>query len=149
MDLGSPTTPRWVQRFANFDRAIVLLREIVDLCEQPGSHPAFKEAAIQRFEFTWELAWKTLKDYLVDRRVTLERLTAADVIRTAFASGFIDEGQDWMDALDARNRMSHTYDLREFERVYFDIRDRYLPRFEALHEMFITERLRIDMGRNG
>ena len=65
MDLGSPSTPRWTQRFANFGRALVLLREGVDVAFAEGADPMLREALVQRFEFTWELAWKTLKDFLV------------------------------------------------------------------------------------
>lgn len=146
MDIGHPDTPRWVQRFENFDRAFVLLREAVELLEQPDLHPMMKEGAIQRFEYTFELGWKTLMDFLDWRKVTLERRSAADVIRTAFATGYLQNGQDWMDALDARNHMSHVYAQEKFEKVLDDVRRRYFPAFEQMHEMLLRERAGLALG---
>lgn len=143
MDTGSTDTPRWVQRFENFDRALLLLREAVDLLQEPGVAVIVKEGAIQRFEYTFELAWKTLKDFLIERKVTLERRAAADVIRTAFATNYISNGQDWMDALDARNEMSHVYRETAFDKVLRDVHTRFLARFEDLHEMLLVERAKL------
>lgn len=146
MDIGHPDTPRWVQRFENFDRALLLLREAVELLGDPEIHPMMKEGAIQRFEYTFELGWKTLMDFLDWRKVTIERRSAADVIRTAFATGYLQNGQDWMDALDARNHMSHVYRQEIFDKVLTDVRQRYWAAFEDLHEMLITERAGLANG---
>jgi nucleotidyltransferase substrate binding protein (TIGR01987 family) len=143
MDTGSTNTPRWVQRFENFDRAILQLREAVDLLQDPDVAAIVKEGSIQRFEYTFELAWKTLKDFLIERKVTLERRAAADVIRTAFATNYISNGQDWMDALDARNEMSHVYQETAFDKVLIDVQRRFLPCFEDLHEMLMLERAKL------
>jgi nucleotidyltransferase substrate binding protein (TIGR01987 family) len=140
MDTGNPNTPRWVQRFENFDRAMLLLQEAVELLDQPDLHPMMKEGAIQRFEFSFELGWKTLMNYLDWRKVTLDRRSAADVIRTAFASGYLQNGQDWMDALDARNHMSHVYQQEIFDKVLSDVKNRFYPCFEDLREMLLMER---------
>jgi nucleotidyltransferase substrate binding protein (TIGR01987 family) len=142
MDLAAPDTPRWVQRFANFDGALVLLREGVDLLNG-DVHPIVQEGVIQRFEYTFELAWKTLKDFLIWRKVTLDRSGPADVLRAAFAFGYIEQGPIWMDALDARNEMSHVYRRQAFERVVADIRARFLERFEDLHLMLMLERAKL------
>ena len=142
MDLGAPETPRWVQRFQNFDGALLLLREGVELLAG-DVHPIVQEGVIQRFEFTFELAWKTLKDYLVWRKVTLERTGPADVIRAAYGTRYVNNGEIWMEALDARNEMSHTYRRQAFERVVGDISSRFLACFEELHEMLVLERLKL------
>ena len=146
MNIGDPDTPRWVQPFQHFDGALVLLREGVELLDDPDVHPIVREGVIRRFEYTFELAWKTLKGYLIWRKVTLERQAAADVIRTAFATGYIEEGPIWFDALDARNEMSHVYRQLAFERVVHDVRARFIERFEALHEMLISELVRLHHG---
>lgn len=143
MDTGSTDTPRWVKRFENFDRALLLLREAVDLLQEPEVASIVKEGAIQRFEYTFELAWKTLKDFLIFRKVTLERSAAADVIRTAFATNYISDGQDWMDALDARNEMSHVYRETAFDKILIDVQHKFLARFEDLHEMLMLERSKL------
>ena len=146
MNIGDPDTPRWVQRFQHFDGALVLLREGLVLLDDPAVHPIVREGVIQRLEYTFELAWKTLKDFLVWRKVTLERQAAADVIRAAFATGYIEQGEVWIDALDARNEMSHVYRQQAFERVVHDIRVRFIERFEAFHEMLLSELVRLDHG---
>ena len=146
IDEAAADTPRWVQRFGNFDGALMLLREGIDVIGQPGAHPMLREGLIQRFEFTFELAWKTLKDFLEFRKVTLDRRGPADVLKMAFATGYIAQGQTWLDALDARNEMSHVYRRQAFERVVGDIRDRFWPAIEELHEMLLTERIKLDGG---
>ncbi|HEU0043745.1 nucleotidyltransferase substrate binding protein [Sphingomonas sp.] len=144
IDETDPTTPRLVQRFRNFDGALMRLREGIEMVsEDPDVHSIVKEGLIQRFEFTFELAWKTLKDYLVFRKVTLERSAAADVIKVAFATGYLKDGETWMDALDARNEMSHVYRQQSFERVTEDIQTRFINVIEDLHEMLMMERARL------
>jgi len=142
IDIAASDTPRWIQRFQNFDGALVLLREGVDLLDDPNQHPIVREGVIQRFEYTFELAWKTLKDFLVFRKVTLDRSGPGDVLRAAFATGYITEGAVWMEALDARNEMSHVYRRQAFDRVLVALRDRFMERFEELHELLVAEYVR-------
>lgn len=97
---------------------------------------------IQRFEYTVELAWKTLNDYLESENVVLEQITPRTVIRRAFEAGIIKRGEAWQNALDARNRMSHTYDLAAFERVIGDIRLSYMEAFGELYEFMLARQAR-------
>jgi len=144
IDIAAPDTPRWLQRFQNFDGALLLLREGVELLDVPDQHPIVREGVIQRFEYTFELAWKTLKDFLLFRKVALPRSGPGDVLRTAFATGYITEGAIWMEVLDARNEMSHVYRRQAFDRVLDALRDRFMARFEELHEMLMMERAQLD-----
>ncbi|WP_174279802.1 HI0074 family nucleotidyltransferase substrate-binding subunit [Sphingomonas bacterium] len=144
MDEASADTPRWVQRFRNFDGALVLLREGVGMLDDPSLPVMAKEGLIQRFAFTFELAWKTLADFLDFRKVTLERRGPGDVLRMAFATGYLGDGPIWMDALDARNELSHTDRRQAFERVLADIPVRFIGLFEDLHEMLMIERAALD-----
>lgn len=79
-------TPRWKYRFDNFRRALALLREAM---EQETLSQLEQEGAIQRFEYTMELAWKTLKDYLESQNVVFDTITPRTVIRKAFEAGII------------------------------------------------------------
>ncbi len=125
--------PRWIYRFDNFKRAFALLREAIEIMQARELTQLEKEGVIQRFEYTWELAWKVLGDYLDSTGVVLETITPAAVIRAAFAAKIITDGDVWMKALDARNKMSHTYNLKTFEKIIADVRAQYFPVLDALH----------------
>lgn len=124
--------PRWVYRFDNYKRAFVLLREAIEIMDERELTQLEKEGVIQRFEYTWELAWKVLKDYLAHEGVILDKITPASVLRAAFAAKIIKDGDMWMKALDARNKMSHVYNLKKFEEVIEEIRRFYLALFDDL-----------------
>lgn len=126
-------TPRWKYRFDNFQGVFDLLRQAMDQYHQHGLSQLEKEGAVQRFEYTMELAWKTIKDYLEYQQLALPQPTPRAVVREAFATGLVRDGQVWMDALDARNKMSHVYDINEFTRVIDEIQARYLPAIEELN----------------
>lgn len=131
--------PRWQHRLDNFSRAFLLLREAIEAMEERDLTQLEKEGVVQRFEYCWELAWKALKDFLEFEGVQLESTTPRSVLKAAFAMGVIDRGDDWMAALDARNKMAHVYNFRVFEQVIADIRQRYLALFDSLWTM-LTER---------
>ncbi|MDE0679936.1 MAG: nucleotidyltransferase substrate binding protein [Gammaproteobacteria bacterium] len=131
-------TPRWYYRFDNYRRAFTLLREGVER-ETPLTQLE-TEGVIQRFEYTMELAWKTMKDYLESENVVLDQVTPRAVIRHAFEAGIVQQGEIWQMALDARNRMSHTYSFETFQRVVSDIRSDYLAAFDELHEFLAIRR---------
>jgi nucleotidyltransferase substrate binding protein (TIGR01987 family) len=124
---------RWKQRFQNFDRAVVLLREPFER-DLASLSALEQEGTIQRFEFALELAWKTLKDYLEHEGRAIHPITPRMVIKAAFAAQIIADGQVWIDMLDHRNLLSHTYDSRIFAQTLVAVRDRYLPACEQLHE---------------
>jgi len=132
---------RWKQRFDNFDRAYVLLRQALE--RGPAALSLLeKEGVIQRFEYSFELAWKTVKDYLEASGLVISPLTPRQVLKDAFAAKVIADGQVWIDMLDHRNLLSHTYDSAVFERAVEDISSRYLLAIKALHEFFVQEHLK-------
>jgi nucleotidyltransferase substrate binding protein (TIGR01987 family) len=135
------STPRWCYRFDNYRRAFSLLREAIEQ-ENPLTQLE-KEGVIQRFEYTMELAWKTLKDYLESENVVFEQITPRAVIRRALEAGVIHQGEAWQNALDARNRMSHTYNFEDFERVIAEIRASYLAAFDELYEFLLARRIEV------
>ena len=130
---------RWKQRFQNFDRAVVLLREPL----KRGIDTLYaleKEGTVQRFEFALELAWKTLKDYLEHEGTVIEPVTPRNVIKEAFAAQILGDGQVWIDMLDHRNVLSHTYDSATFEKAVHAIDQRYSVAIDALHRWFVERR---------
>jgi nucleotidyltransferase substrate binding protein (TIGR01987 family) len=127
---------RWKQRFQNFARAFVLLREALE--RGPGALSALeKEGTVQRFEYCFELAWKTLKDYLMESGVAISPVTPRQVIKDAFAAKLLDDGQLWMDMLVERNLLAHTYDKAVFDKAVAAIHACYLPALAAVHDWFI------------
>ena len=126
-------TPRWEYRFDNYKRAFNLLHEAIEIMRQHEISQLEKEGIIQRFEYTWELAWKVLKDYLESTGIIVETVTPTSVIKAAFAAKIIENGEIWMQALDSRNKMSHTYNIKVFEQIISDIDKHYLGILESMY----------------
>lgn len=132
---------RWKQRYQNFDRAFVLLRDALE--NGPDSlNQLEKEGVIQRFEFSFELAWKTLKDFMEQDGFVFATITPRQVLKDAFAAKILPDGQVWIDMLDHRNLLSHTYDLAKFEEAVKAVHERYLSAFDQLHEFLQTEAMK-------
>ncbi len=126
---------RWKQRFQNFERAYDLLREALQHGPKALS-PLEKEGAVQRFEYTFELGWKTVKDFLEAGGLAIAPVTPRQVLKEAFAAKVIADGQVWVDMLDHRNLLSHTYDAVKFEKAVEAIAARYLPAMAELQRYF-------------
>ncbi len=123
---------RWKQRFENYEKALLLLREA--LADVGSLSPLEKEGAVQRFEFTFELAWKTLKDYLEDGGIVPDQITPSTVIKQAFAAKIISDGQLWIDMLRCRNLMSHTYDEAVFDHAAREMAARFQRGLDELYD---------------
>jgi nucleotidyltransferase substrate binding protein (TIGR01987 family) len=129
---------RWKQRFQNFDRAFVLLRDALE--NGPAAlNQLEKEGVIQRFEYCFELAWKTIKDYLQEGGFVFGVVTPRQVLKDAFAAKILEDGQVWIDMLDHRNLLSHTYSPIVFEQAVEAIHTRYLVGIEHLHDFMHRE----------
>lgn len=127
---------RWQQRFQNFDRAYKQFSQIAtaDLAKLSNLE---KEGYVQRFEYTFELAWKTLKDYLLDNGQDLS--SPKEIIRQAFQNEIIVEGEVWMEALKKRNLTSHTYDDVVLVKTITFLKDEFYPVLEKLHSRLAAE----------
>jgi len=99
---------RWKQRFQNYGKALMLLEEAVD-ANRTAERELIKAGIIQYFEFTHELAWKVMKDFLEYEGMT-GIVGSRSATREAFNKGLIEEGQAWMDMLETRNITVHAYD---------------------------------------
>ena len=126
------TEERSRQRFENFTRALGRLREALAIPEDEISDME-RESLVQRFHYTFELAWQVLADGLEREGVTLDAATPRRAVREAFAAGLLDDGQLWFDMIADRNRTVHTYDETRLEAVVANVRARYFAAFEALH----------------
>jgi nucleotidyltransferase substrate binding protein (TIGR01987 family) len=125
------TDVRWKQRFDSYRRALDRLRQPATGGVERLSQLE-KEGLIQRFEFTFELAWKTLRDYLIYQGITLDAATPRHTIKAAFSAGILSDGRLWIDMLESRNVMSHQYDEAQFLASLPDIIGRFLPALETL-----------------
>lgn len=130
---------RWKQRFDNYLRALQVLTDAVALAGERALSPLEEQGVIQAFEFTHELAWNVLKDYLEHQGVQ-NVVGSRGAVREAFRNGLIDDGQAWMDMIRDRNLSSHTYDPKtareivarvvgEHHRAFVDM----AKTFSALH----------------
>lgn len=117
---------RWKQRFQNFQRAFMLLRDGLDN-EISQLSQLEKEGLIQRFEYTFELAWKVLKDRMEHDGLSPDYISPKAVIRQAHAAGYIKDADIWLRMTGDRNLMSHTYDIAKFEAVIQSLQQEYLP----------------------
>jgi nucleotidyltransferase substrate binding protein (TIGR01987 family) len=130
----TPPDCRWKQRFDNFNRALACLSEAVALASQrPLSHLE-KQGVIQAFEFTHELAWNTLKDFLTERGAGETLYGSRDVSRLAFSLGLLEDGEAWMNMIADRNRSSHTYNQDTADSIFKAILDTYHPAFVRLQQ---------------
>lgn len=119
---------RWEQRFSNYQKALAQLQKFIDkgiLSELE------KQGLIKAFEYTYELAWNTLKDFLEYQGQT-NIYGSRDTIRKAFELGLIDKGESWMDMLKSRNKTSHTYNEETAEEICRAVVDEYYLLFIQL-----------------
>ncbi|MDR0733004.1 MAG: nucleotidyltransferase substrate binding protein [Dysgonamonadaceae bacterium] len=126
---------RWQQRFQNFSRAYsqfqaAIRRDNLNELEQNG--------LIQRFEFTVELAWKVMKDFLEAKGFTFNP-SPKDTFRQAQEAKYIDYAQELIDALNLRNELSHDYDGELFRTVEAELRNIIFPSIEKLYIFFKNE----------
>ncbi len=122
---------RWKQRFQNFERAFLLLNEVVSDDTEALSQLE-KEGLVQRFEILIELSWKVLKDYLENEGYDNVK-NGKQAIRQAFQDEIITNAEGWMEALEKRNLTSHTYDDQILEETVSYIRDGFYPLVRDLY----------------
>lgn len=121
---------RWKQRFQNFEKAFIFLDKS---CKLETYDELQSAGLVQSFEFTFELAWKTLKDYFQSQGLQVQ--FPREVIKQAFASQFIQDGALWIEMLDKRNELTHTYNQEQAQNAVQIIRNRYFPSIEQVYRM--------------
>ena len=98
---------RWKLRFENFNNSHNKLKHAVDAYVKEPQNELFQMATIQAFEFTFELGWKTMRDFLKYKGMNVN--FTRDIIKEAFATNIIEDGQAWIDMMEDRNLTSHAY----------------------------------------
>ncbi len=127
------TDIRWIQRFNNYKKAMSQLEAAVILMEERDLSLLEKQGTIQAFEFTHELAWKTMKDFL-NERGNSEIYGSKDSARQAFQYGLIEDGDTWLQMVKSRNLTSHTYNEKTSEDIIHLIRTDYFKAFKQFEE---------------
>ena len=127
---------RWKQRFDNFEKAFLLLKEAAE-SDLNKLNKLEKEGIIQRFEYTFELAWKTLKDYLESKGVVTK--FPRETLKHSFQTEIIEQGEVWLDMLEKRNLLAHTYDEKNFKLALETILNLYYPEIDKLYRFLKNE----------
>lgn len=139
---------RWLQRFSNYKKALGKLedsveyvmnhapnKESLDTEEEFGliQSDLIKQGLIQSFEFTHELAWNVIKDY-VHYQGNQSVRGSRDATREGFSMGLIEDGDVWMEMIRSRNQTSHTYDEETADEIFNKIINDYLDAFVSFKE---------------
>ena len=126
---------RWRHRFDNYLRALQTLRRGVELAATRDLSELEQQGLVQGFEFTHELAWNVLKDYLEDAGIS-GIIGSKGATREAFRNGLIEDGEGWMEMIRARNLSSHTYNTETAAEIVEHVLARFYPAFEQLAKTF-------------
>jgi nucleotidyltransferase substrate binding protein (TIGR01987 family) len=120
---------RWQQRLQNFQNAKAALGRGVSVANERALSELEQQGLIQAFDFTHELAWKVLNDYLADQGHA-DITGSKDATRAAFAANLLSDGTIWMDMIRSRNLTSHTYNLEVASDIARQVRERFWPAFQ-------------------
>ena len=146
---------RWEQRFSNFRKALKKLSEAVlyirnEIDEKEVEIQSdedikavlgeiIKEGLIQRFEYTYEMAWNVMKDYALYQGNS-ELAGSRDAIRYAFSTNLIKDGEMWMDMMKSRIKTSHTYNEETANEIYLKIINEYYDAFNEFEKVMEEKR---------
>ena len=123
---------RFDERKIDLNNALKRLEEAL----QVESNDIIIDGVLHRFEFTFELAWKTIKDYLEYMGITEGTGSPRENIKLAFNKQIIDDGELWIEIMLARNSLTHLYDEEKSREIYENIKDKYIFAFRKLNEKF-------------
>lgn len=123
---------RFLQRKSDFTKAVISLKQ--GLLE-PESEIVI-DGILHRFEFTFELSWKLLKDYLEYNGIINNIGSPREIIKCAYKEGIIKDGDIWIDMMLSRNLLSHLYSEENSRKIYLKIKNEYIKEFENLITSF-------------
>ena len=128
--MNNPMDIRWIQRFSHYKKALSQLEKFIS---KGNLNELEEQGLIQAFEYTHELAWNVLRDYLREQGNAMIH-GSRDATREAFKLDLIKDGDAWMDMISDRNRTSHTYNQTIANQIATNISARFFPLFLALRE---------------
>ena len=121
-----------LQKVENYKRALTQLEAAVNQYQKSPEDTLYRDGLIQRFEFTVELAWKSIKEYLEDQGLVLSIASPRGILKEAYATGILQDGEHWNAILTARNLTSHVYDEATASQIAQQICTEFLPPLQAL-----------------
>lgn len=123
---------RWQQRFSNYKKAFAQLKRFIDKGDLSELE---KQGLVKAFEYTYELSWNTLKDFL-EYQGKSGLIGSRDVFREAFKENIIVDGEEWMDMLKSRNLTIHTYNEETADEITDKVFNSYFQLFCDLEIYF-------------
>ena len=132
---SSSSDVRWIQRYQHFLQALAQLKEAFELEKIRPFTKLENQGLIQGFEFTHELAWNLLKDYL-EFNGHQGLIGSRDTSREAFKRGLIFNGDSWMEMIKSRNQAPHTYNQKTSEEIVNKIKTLYFTEFLEMETRF-------------
>lgn len=126
---------RWKQRYENFTKAFIQLKEAVNLYRSRELTDLEKQGVVQSFEYTFELSWNLVRDYLIYKGLN-DIIGARDAIKLGFKYGILKNGEIWIEIINSRNLTSHTYNKKIAEQIINSIITKYYFEFENLYIYF-------------
>lgn len=122
---------KFIAKLTNFQNALQRLKEAVNEFNQPAASEVIRDGVIQRFEFTYELAWKTTKEFLEEVGI-VEVNSPKAVIKEAYAQKLLGDEKNWLLMINDRNMTSHMYKEEMAEEIAERIANLYIKEFELL-----------------
>ena len=126
--------PRWEQKLTSYHRALNRLAEVVNEMDKRQLNDFEADGLVQRFEFTFELAWKLIKSYAEFQGTDKEIMGSRDAVRWAFENHLISDSATWMEMIKRRNDTSHNYDESTAAEVVMRVKLSYFQAFVALYD---------------
>ena len=119
-------TDKYNRNLKSFEKALLQLGDALEESESP----IVRDACLQRFEFSYELLWKTLKVFLEEIH-GVRAVSPRQVFKEAFALSIIDEELTFVEMIESRNTLSHTYNEEQATKIYVKCAD-YLKAMKSV-----------------
>lgn len=128
-----------LKKIEHYKSALTQLEKAIEAYTNAPRDALYRDGLIQRFEFTAELAWKSMKEYLEDQGVVLTIPSPRGVLKEAYAVGIINDAEVWNKIINARNMTSHVYDETTADNIANDVCGVFFPVFKALGTFYSGE----------